>query len=467
MKIVFIIPEYLSGRSFLQPPVDILVVSEILEQDGWKTYLIDNRIEKLTLTKLIKKIEKITPNVLLVTTSPYDVSQNYFIDFRIYVTEKTIYELKKHFKNIPLIVVGSHGTVREDILLKDTRYSPDIIIKWEYEIILCKVLEILKKFNFNIRKAKIMLKKLPNLVIIDKKNNKYENTRYSSKLAHPLNFPIVPNIKLIKKYKHNYFGDKYINGKHMKVNKWGVVLFQRGCPFHCAFCFKLFGKSVRLVNKENKILESVSRWVEFGYNNLFVLDYTFGLSRNHLQIYQKLSKEFPEVNFYLQTRADLITKRNINEYKKININFIWVGIESFSNCIQKIISKYNSVRQIISAIKLLEKNEISYGGFIQFGLPGETIKTINKNLYYIWKLKIPYTKSIILHTPLYGTRTYSWAKKQYPWIGKNWSDISTIRGLVQNDMTPGILLKLVDFLRSREIFEYSNPPQIDKILNDT
>lgn len=445
LKILFIIPEYLSGRSFLQPPIDILLVDKVLKNRGWKSYLIDNRIEKLPLERLVKRIKRINPNILIVTTSPYDVSQNYFVDFRIYVVEKTILYLKQNFPTILIIVTGPHGSIRPDILLKDIKYSADIIVQWEYDVTLPQLLDTLKLYNFNINNSIEKLKKIPNLIIITRKN--FLKTGYSEETAHPTNYLIVPRLELIKKYKNDYFGDRYENNEYKKVNNFGIILFQRGCPFKCTFCFKFLGDKCRFNNREDDFLKAISVWQNFGCRDLFVADYVFGLSKEYLKLFVKISKEFPDIRFYIQTRADLIDNDTINFYKKINVGFIWLGIESFSNTVQKVIKKYDNINKIFKAIKILKDNKLNYGGFIQFGLPGETIRSINKNLYYINKLKIPYTPSVILHTPLYGTKAYLWAKKQYPFIGKSWSDISLIRGLVKNKISPSELLELVRLLR--------------------
>lgn len=452
-KILFIVPEYLSGRSFLQPPIDILLIDKVLKSAGWQSYLIDNRIEKLTLKRLAKKVRRIRPDILIVTTSPFDVSQNYFVDFRIYVAEQTIFYLKQNFPTIPIIITGPHGSIRPDILLRDIKYSADIIVQWEYDVTLPQLLDTLKSYDFNIKKSLEKLKKIPNLIIITSqnlnKNKKILETGYSEETAHPDNYLIVPELKLIKKYKNNYFGDKYEDNEYKKVNKFGIVLFQRGCPFKCAFCFKFLGDRCRFNNRKDEFSEAISAWQNFGYRDLLVADYVFGLNKEYLKLFIELSKKFPDMHFYIQTRADLINKSTINFYNKINIEFVWLGIESFSNTVQKIINKYDNTQKIFSAIKILKYNKINFGGFIQFGLPGETTKSINKNLYYINKLKVPYTQSIILHTPLYGTKTYRWAKEQYPYLGRNWSDISLIRGLVKNKVTPSPLLKLVKLLRNK------------------
>ena len=461
MKVLFIIPEYLSGRSFLQPPIDVLLSGHLFNKRGWEISLIDNRIEKLTERELIDKIEKYDPDVIVVSTSPYDVSQNYFVGFRIYVAEKTIFEIKKRFWNKPLIVVGPHGSIRPDILIRDTKCTPDIIIQWEYELILEKILSILEENKLDINASISQLMKVPNIILVKRIDGKcnWIKTRYNEDLAHPEDFPIVPELSLIKKYRVKYFGDAYKDGQYVKVRKWGILFFTRGCPFKCSFCFKFFGNTLRSPRNYKNIYETLSLWYDFGYRNIFVLDYLFGVHSQYRNLFIKLSDEFPNLRFYVQTRADLISKKFVEDINEINLGFMWLGIESFSNIIQRTINKYRNVDKIIKAINLLKKNNIPYGGFIQFGLPSETIDTINRNLYYIWKLKIPYTMSVILHTPLYGTKTYELAKEQYPWIGRNWSDISAIRGLVKNDLTPSILLSLVKFMRRREIFNRNKPPK--------
>lgn len=95
---------------------------------------------------------------------------------------------------------------------------------------------------------------------------------------------------------------------------------------------------------------------------------------------------------------------------------------------------------------------MDYGGFFQFGLPGETLDTISQTIEKIKKYKLTYTKSVIIHNPLYGTYFNHLAKRQYAWIGRNWNDITAVRGLVYNNMTPSKLISLIEFLRKRSVF---------------
>jgi hypothetical protein len=458
-KILYVIPEYLSGKSFLQPPIDILLSSRLIKQRlGLDTHLIDNRVKRYSPKELVKSIEKLSPDIIILSTSPYDVSQNYFVDYRIYSTEATIRNIKTNLPYIPLIVVGPHGSIRPDILLKNTNYIIDVIIKWEYEITLINLLRALKS-----QTSLHQITNLPNLIV--KHNSSYLQTPFSTELAHPREFPVIPDVEIIKDVARQYFGDTYINGKPKKKFGFGVLLFQRGCPYKCRFCFRFLGNYKRTIQNSYKIEETISEWEKIGIKDFFVLDYNFTADENYLKKMKETLKNL-DVSLTAQTRCDLIDKKTITYLEKMPISLLWLGIESFDYNIQKIINKYDkSYSSIQKSLELLEKSKIPNGAFLQFGLPGETLRSIQKGLEYIWKHKLVYTKSIILHQPLYGTECYILAKKQYPWIGGDWSDISTVRGLVNNEMSPGILLKLVNFLRSRTIFELESPPSIEEVLS--
>lgn len=387
--------------------------------------------------------------MIVITTSPYDVSQNYFVDFRIYAAEKTIKYIASQFKDILTIVTGPHGSIRPDILLRDTNYLPDIIIQWEYENTLLEIVSrIIKNKDYSIKS----IKNIPNLYL-KTKSGKYFSTGFSEENAHPTSFPVIFDSEIIKKYIDKYFGDRYVNGKHKKVHRFGTLLLQRGCPYKCKFCFKFFGEKLRSSIDWKQIRSSLEEWLSLGVNDFFVLDYSFTLDQKYVQKLSNILRDYPSIRLSIQTRCDLLTPEILHYLKRSNVSFIWLGIETFDPRIHKLINKYQNINVIYNSIELLLNSDFEFGGFIQFGLPGENLKSMSKTIENISKFKLTYTKSIILHAPLYGTETYKLAEKEYPWIGNNWSDIALVRGLVNNSMTPSLLINTVKLLRRREMLK--------------
>lgn len=81
MKITFVIPESAKSYSFLQPCLGALKTAAVMEGlFGHKFTIIDNRVERLPLNVLTQRVEATSPELLLTTTTTYDMSQVYLLN---------------------------------------------------------------------------------------------------------------------------------------------------------------------------------------------------------------------------------------------------------------------------------------------------------------------------------------------------------------------------------------------------
>lgn len=113
-----------------------------------------------------------------------------------------------------------------------------------------------------------------------------------------------------------------------------------------------------------------------------------------------------------------------------------------------------------SAINKIRQTNIKPLAFIMLGGPGETVNTLNTTLAAVHRYKINYTRSIIICCPRFGSKLYRLAKKQYPFIGKSWSSLYEIAGMVKNKITPGILQEASSTMMSREFIYDKKPPRL-------
>jgi len=260
-----IIPEHLSGRSFLQPPLDMALCKTYLRQSGHEVQLIDNRIECLPFHMLIARIKD--AELIVVPTTLYDCMQNYWVDFRYKYAEKTINYIKKSLPYIKLVVCGSHATVRPDLMLRDT--LSDVLLLGEYEKTLCLLAETLKnkRSMFNV----------PNLILRIKGETFF--TKYDDSFFHP-----EPENNILPDYSHmnfdEYYHEEYINNKHLKSSRWGTILAGRGCPYNCLFCYNFFGKKLRLRIPDSVVDELMFMQNKARLKGVYFIDSTFGLNED-------------------------------------------------------------------------------------------------------------------------------------------------------------------------------------------
>lgn len=446
MNISLIAPRFLSGSSFLQQPLDLLYSASLLEKAGHNTKVIDVRAKLITLIDLVKLIED--SDAIVVTTTPYDQVQNYFVDYRYAYSVTTINYIKSHLPKIPLLVCGSHGTVRPDLILKDMNF--DILIKGEYEYALLDVIDALG--------GKKELKEVPNIII--KRKDEVIKTQENDLLLHPEMkddlFPAYDKVDM-----NSYFGDHYINNVPLRRRRWAVVQASRGCPYSCSFCFNFWGKRVRFRSPESIVEEMELLEKKYGIEEIFFIDFTFTLNKKWVsEICENILKKGLKIKWTVETRCDLIDKEIVTLMARANCRSIWLGIESFDDNILQLNNKGYKSSIVIPAIITIKDAGIEPHAFIMIGMPGETVETLNNTISEIYKLKIPYTKSIITCTPRFGTDYYETAKKQYPLLGDSWYDLNMVRGQVGNEMKPHIIQKAISIMKNRNFTNEISCPQV-------
>ena len=447
-NITLIVPEFLSGSSFLQPPLGLLTAAAYLKQNGFKVQFIDNRVQRLCLDSLNSYIQN--PGLIFVTTTPYDQVQNYYVDYRLHYTFKTVNFLKKTFPNSMVIICGAHGTLRPDLIFLNT--IADIVILGEYEKTIYNIADALR--------AQKNISSVPNIAVrIEKKTSKsnFILTEYRESLRRLSGDEILPAYDFID-FK-NYFGDCYINNKPTRIYNWGVILASRGCRYKCSFCHNFWGTNVRYRKPESILKEIIILKKYHGVHNFFFCDFTF--TQNEIwveKLCSLISKSDLDVHWACETRCDLINRNLLKKMSDSGCNRLWLGIESFDNNIIIGANKYNNSENAIQSVELCREVGIEPSAFLMLGLPGETINTLNHTLKLVHTLKIVYSKSIIVATPRFGTSYYEMAKKQYPWLGNSFFELNAVRGLVGNELTPSLLERCIDIFRERSFIYEDNAP---------
>lgn len=437
LTVGLIVPEFLSGRSFLQPPLGLLYAASYLRHAKFSVKFVDNRVHKLSIPALASFVRG--TRIFFVTTTPYDQVQNYFVDYRLRHAIRTANYLKEAFPDSCLVVCGSHGTVKPDFIFRYTK--ADIVILGEYERTILLLSEALRNDE--------KIDSIPNIAIrLNSDDGKFSATETDENLMHPQPNSILPAYDLIDFGK--YFGDSYINNRPTRIYKWGLVLGSRGCRYKCSFCYNFWGPRVRYSEPEAVVEEMRMMESRHGVRNLFFCDATFTQNREWLEkLCILIRRQNVKIKWACQTRCDLVEQNLVDEMAASGCQRLWFGIESFAGSIVHDVNKYNSGESALDAVRLCRKSNIEPSAFLMIGLPGETKKTLNHTIAMVHSLKIPYTKSIIIATPRFGTAYYKMAKQQYPWIGDSFFDLNAVRGLVGNELTPTTIQDAVDILSVR------------------
>lgn len=446
MKISLVVPDFLSGTSFLQQPLDLLYASTMLTKNGFETEIIDCRVNHLSLSNLVLKLNN--TDLAIITTTPCDQVQNYFLDYRYSYAINTINYVKNQLPKLPVAVCGAHVSVRPDLVLKEV-YC-DFYIKGEI-ILTCVKLALAVANKAGIDDVPNMIRRVGDMIV----DNYYDADYY-----HPfLPDDVLPDYAKVPM--QLYFGVKYINNIPIRRQKRAVIQSGRGCPFNCTFCHNYYGKQIRRRSAEVVALELSICQNVYGIEEIFVLDEVFTLDKKWLiQLENEMDRRGINLELTIQTRVDCIDEEILAVLCKMGVKNIWLGVESANDKILSASKKGIEIAMINNAIEKIRKTNIIPNAFFMLGMPGETVDTLNSTIEEIYKSKIPYTRSVMICTPRYNTPLYDMARQQYPFVEDHWFNLNAVRGLVNNDMTPAILQRAKSIFKNREFLYLDKAPKI-------
>lgn len=161
----------------------------------------------------------------------------------------------------------------------------------------------------------------------------------------------LPNRNLINKYQQKYF--------YIFQNKVALIKTSFGCPFKCSFCF------CRQITKDNyferDINDVINELRQIKQKEIYIVDDDFLSSPKRVNSFlDKLEEYNIKKRFLIYGRADFIVKNTkiIKRFRKLGLDTIIVGFESFNNLELDIYNKKTDSMINEKAMKILNKYNI-------------------------------------------------------------------------------------------------------------
>lgn len=202
----------------------------------------------------------------------------------------------------------------------------------------------------------------------------------------------------------------------------------RGCPYQCAYCFKIWPKSHIIRTAEN-IFNEIKMYYDIGVRRFVFIDDIFNLDvANSRRFFQMVVESGIKIQLFFSSgiRGDILTKDYIDLMVKAGTVGIALALETASPRIQKLINKNLKLERLRESIDYFAEKypHVVLELFTMIGFPTETEEEARMTLDYVKQSKW-------LHFP------YLHVLKIYPG-----TDIETLA--LQNGISKESILESID-----------------------
>lgn len=194
-----------------------------------------------------------------------------------------------------------------------------------------------------------------------------------------------------------------------------TVITSRGCPYECSYCDRsVFRKTYRYNSPDYMVNLLIYLQKKFNIKHVNIYDDTFTLHRKRVMDFCELKiKSKLEMTFNCAARAEQIDLEMLKMMKKAGCWMVSLGIETGDLELLKKHRSYlpkdkveNPLEDIREKILLIKKAGLRAKGLFMMGLPGETEKTIDQSMAYVFSLPLDEFNLAKL-TPFPGAPLYS------------------------------------------------------------
>ena len=379
MRILLINPPYETDLSPGSFPLGLGYISSVLVEEGHKVKVLDIKAHRYSRIH----VEEIISNSI----DQFDVIGISGL-VTIYSYIKWLAEtIKKYNPSIPIVVGGSIASSIPELLLSKTRI--DIACIGEGEITVKELIKALEDSK--------PLKEVKGIYF------KQDGNVYSTPPRG-----VCKNLDSIPFPKWDLFPIELYVDKPLivPVKKRSMnIIFGRGCPFHCTFCYRNFGNEVRLRSPDNVIEEMTILKEKYHVTHFEFQDELFTVNEEAVkEICEKILDKELNITWRCLGRVNMVDLNLLKLMKRAGCNWIGFGIESGSQKMLDVMRKNVKVEQIKKAIELARKAGMEVTGTFIIGMPGETRETVKETVNFCKEMGI--YNEMFFPVPYPGTQLY-------------------------------------------------------------
>jgi len=369
------------------PPISLLIVAALLEQEGVEVDLIDTEAEQLSYSATLERIKSFAPDLLGFTITTLS----------FHATLMWIKQLKRD-TGLPVVVGGEH--VRLYPVETMSHEAIDFCVVGEAELPLPEFIKAFREGRPFAGIRSIGFKKDGKTII--------DRTLQFVKDIDTIPFPARHLIK----------NELYENILTRRKN-FTALISSRGCPFNCAFCNHNHQK-YRVRTARNVVDEIELNLKSYDIRDFDIYDSTFTADRKRvIAICDEIRRRKLKVGFTVRSRVDVVTREMIDSLSAAGCHTIMYGIESSNPEILKRMNKGITPDVVMETVRYTHRSGIKILGFFLFGFPGETRETLEDTIRFSLELPLDYALFSIL-LPMPETDIYTYYREHG--LGDYWAE---------------------------------------------
>ncbi len=184
---------------------------------------------------------------------------------------------------------------------------------------------------------------------------------------------------------------EYGNGKEYDMIELEIG---RGCPYNCYFCStNRFWKQHFRIKSVDRMINEIKYYIDkFGNSKTFSFTHDlFTLNRDYVMcLCERIEKEKLEFRWGCSARADTLDEEMLKVMKKAGCRAIFIGVESGSPRMQKIMRKNLNLEHLMGILDVLKRIGLQSRLSFIYDFPEETQEDFDMTLDLIKKIKDKY-----------------------------------------------------------------------------
>lgn len=345
------------------PPIGLLSIAAYLESKGHKVRMLDCIADRYSEADLEKYLKSDFFDVIGISIFTNTAADTYY----------TANRAKNFSPGSKIVLGGVHATIMPRRTMEECREA-DYLVVGEGEFVMGDLLEHLSS-------GKPEPGEIRGLAYRNQDGDIEINVR--RELISDVNILPIPAYHLVDMSKYVPHPTQY------KVLPSYPVIFQRGCPFDCAFCGarSVHGRIVRHKTVGNLIAEIELLVEKYGAKGIHFQDSTFTINKKYVADFcNEILRRGIGIKWDINTRVDCLDKDLLHLMKKAGLWMINFGLESGNQASLDLLNKMTKLEQIEETIKITRKAGIVTFSTWILGIPGENEEMVKKTIRFSKRL---------------------------------------------------------------------------------